>query len=174
MRQRWTKEQKAEFWKAFVWHRDEGCNIREAWRLAYADFRVTGKAAPGLSVFRKWYQMAMRSQQEDANRADLDGQDGSSFAKATEDKLDGQRGNPSGDPRGADGSDPASPEGSAEASGAETDDAAQEVVETAEETPDPDYTRRLELMCRLYRSRSEYNIDSLCDYLLPDLCAEEE
>ena len=135
MRQHWTKEQKAEFWAAFTAHRDEGCNIREAWSRARMDFQAEGKAAPGLQTFANWYRKAMRPQEdadqaapEDAERELSDGSDQS------------------------DGSDPASPEGSAEASGAETDDAAQE---TAEETPDPDYTRRLELMCRLYRSRSE-------------------
>ena len=94
------------------------------------DFQTEGKAAPGLSVFRKWYQMAMRPQRESADQVD------------TVDNVDAVD---------------------------------TEAEETAEETaPDPDYTRRLELMCRLYRSRSEYNIDSLCDYLLPDLCTEEE
>ena len=127
MRQRWTKEQKAEFWAAFTAHRDEGCNIREAWSRARMDFQAEGKAAPGLNTFATWYRRAMRPQED------------------------------------------------AEASGAEDQETAADPEETAEETaPDPDYTRRLELMCRLYRSRSEYNIDSLCDYLLPDLCAEEE
>ncbi len=35
------------------------------------------------------------------------------------------------------------------------------------------YTRRLELMCRLYRTRSENAIDAVCDELLPELFTEE-
>ena len=133
-RQKWTKEQKAEFWKAFIRHRDEGCSIRETWSLAYKDFQAEGKLAPGLQTFANWYRKAMRPQ-EDTDQGNPDQVD-------TVDNVDAVD---------------------------------TEAEETAEETaPDPDYTRRLELMCRLYRSRSEYNIDSLCDYLLPDLCAEEE
>ena len=70
MRQRWTKEQKAEFWKAFTAHRDEGCNIREAWSRARMDFQAEGKAAPGLQTFANWYRKAMRPQEEDADQVD--------------------------------------------------------------------------------------------------------
>jgi len=42
------------------------------------------------------------------------------------------------------------------------------------ETPELDnYTRRLELMCRLYRTRSENACDAVCDELLPELFTEE-
>ena len=69
-RQHWTKEQKAEFWAAFVRHRDEGCNIREAWRRAYADFQAEGKIAPGLRTFGNRYRAAMRPQREDEDQVD--------------------------------------------------------------------------------------------------------
>lgn len=36
-----------------------------------------------------------------------------------------------------------------------------------------DYTRRLELICRLYRTRSENAVDAVCDELLPELFTEE-
>ena len=61
MRQHWTKEQKAEFWAAFTAHRDEGCNIREAYRLAYADLKAQGKEVPGLHTFQNWYHKAMHA-----------------------------------------------------------------------------------------------------------------
>ncbi len=35
-----------------------------------------------------------------------------------------------------------------------------------------DYTRRLELMVRLYRTHSEDARDAICDYLLPELTEE--
>ena len=41
------------------------------------------------------------------------------------------------------------------------------------EAPDPDYTRRLEMMVRLYRTRSEAAVDAVCDRLLPELAEEE-
>ena len=61
MRQHWTQEQKAEFWKAFTAHREEGCNIREAYRLAYADLKAQGKEVPGLHTFQNWYHKAMHA-----------------------------------------------------------------------------------------------------------------
>ena len=42
------------------------------------------------------------------------------------------------------------------------------------ETPElDDYTRRLEMMVRLYRTRSEAAVDAVCDRLLPELAEEE-
>ena len=61
MRQHWTQEQKAEFWAAFTAHRDEGCNIREAYRLACADLKALGKDVPGLHTFQNWYHKAMHA-----------------------------------------------------------------------------------------------------------------
>lgn len=78
-RYHWTEEQKAEFWQAFVRHRDEGCNIREAWQLAYRDFQAEGKIAPGLRTFGNWYRKAMRPQ-ETAEQVDT--VDGSESAES--------------------------------------------------------------------------------------------
>ena len=136
MRQHWTKEQKADFWAAFVRHRDEGCSIKEAWSRAYADFRAEGKLAPGLRTFGNWYRKAMAG--AGANRVD---------AVDTVDEVDGAE-----------------------------DEAAEESTESipsTESTAD-DYTRKLEAMLRLYRRRTEADVDAVCDCLLPDLCAEEE
>ena len=79
--------------------------------------------------------------------ANLDGQDG-------QDRLDGQRGNLSGDPRGAEAD--ADPEGTA-----------------GESSELDDYTHRLEMIVRLYRTRSEAAVDAVCDRLLPELAEEE-
>ncbi|MBO4633115.1 MAG: hypothetical protein J5858_14445 [Lentisphaeria bacterium] len=57
----WTKEQKAEFWAAFVIHRDAGCSKKEAYRLACADIKAIGKAVPGLATFAHWYEKAMHA-----------------------------------------------------------------------------------------------------------------
>lgn len=37
-----------------------------------------------------------------------------------------------------------------------------------------DYTHRLELICKLYRTRSEACCDAICDELLPELLTQEE
>ena len=50
-------------------------------------------------------------------------------------------------------------------------DPAAEPEEAAPELDD--YTRRLEMMVRLYRTRSEAAIDAVCDRLLPELAEEE-
>ena len=45
---------------------------------------------------------------------------------------------------------------------------------TAGESPElDDYTHRLELIVRLYRTRSEAACDAVCDRLLPELAGEE-
>ena len=60
---------------------------------------------------------------------------------------------------------------------AETDEAAENPEDAAGADDavqqDPDYTRRLELICRLYRTRAENAIDAVCDELLPELWTEE-
>ena len=56
--------------------------------------------------------------------------------------------------------------------GAETE--AEPEAEDTTETPElDDYTRRLEMMVRLYRTRSEAAVDAVCDRLLPELAGEE-
>ena len=46
--------------------------------------------------------------------------------------------------------------------------------DTTEAAPElDDYTRRLEMMVRLYRTRSEAAVDAVCDRLLPELAEEE-
>jgi len=49
-----------------------------------------------------------------------------------------------------------------------------EAEEPAEAAPElDDYTRRLEMMVRLYRTHSEAAVDAVCDRLLPELAEEE-
>ena len=72
-----------------------------------------------------------------------------------------------------------------EETAAETEAAAEDIPEEAsdkpkaEEVPDEeaiqppdDYTARLELICRMYRTHSEESRDAICDYLLPELWQE--
>ena len=176
-RQRWTKELKAEFWAAFVRHRDEGCNIREAWQRAYADFRAEGKLAPGLMVFRNWYRAAMRPQK--GNEARLPDQpDGASSANQvdevdTVDEVDGAGTDEAGEAAEVDGANLS--DGSDQSDGSDSADgeAPGEAADAAEPETADDYTRKLEAMLRLYRCRTEADVDAVCDRLLPELAEEE-
>ncbi len=149
----WTKEQKAEFWSAFVIHRDAGCSKKEAYRLACADIKAIGKAVPGLATFAHWYDKAMHAVRGPMDDA-ADGADSADSANNKPNRPDRTYKENAG----------------TEAAERE----AGEAEGTAEESaPDPDYTHRLELMVRLYRTRSEAAVDAVCDRLLPELAGEE-
>ena len=152
----WTREQKQDFWAAFVRHRDEGCSIKEAWSRAYADFRAEGKIAPGLRTFGNWYRKAMAG-------AGLSDESADAANNRTHRTYRTYKENAGTDEAARDAGEVANEE----AEEAEAADAAE--PETAD-----DYVRKLEAMLRLYRRRSEADVDAFCDYLLPDLCAEEE
>ncbi len=58
--------------------------------------------------------------------------------------------------------------------GAETE-AEPEAEDPTEAAPElDDYTRKLEAMLRLYRRRTEADVDAVCDCLLPGLLEEGE
>ena len=132
MKKTWTKEQKKEFWAAFVAHRDAGCNIRESFALAHGDFQRDCKEAPSWNTFANWYRKAMMRP----------------------DEVEEEQ--PAGDAESHE-SDPPAPRRRARKS---------------DRSDRSDYTRRLELMVRLYRTHSEDARDALCDYLLPELNEE--
>ena len=76
-----------------------------------------------------------------------------------------------------DGSDQS--DGSDSAGTEEPSEAAEEAEEDQGEEPEPEddggeYVRTLEDMLRLYRRRTEADVDAVCDRLLPGLLAEEE
>ena len=53
-----------------------------------------------------------------------------------------------------------------------TDEPSEQSPVAEPSVPD-DYTRRLEIVCRMYRTHSEISRDDVCDHLLPDLCIQE-
>ena len=136
-KKKFTDEMKAAFMTAVHGYMAKGWSAGSAYKQIAAEYQQEGKEVPEKSHFYRWLE---REKRESANLDGPDGQDG----------LDGQRGNLSGDPRGADAA--ADPEESAS---------------------DPDYTHRLELIVRLYRTRSEAAVDAVCDRLLPELAEEE-
>ena len=128
-RGKFDEQLKADFFKAFLAHRDEGCRVREAYRKAREDFLNEHKLAPSLATFASWYNKAVRQERsENAGK-------------------------------------PAAPE-KEQGTGSLPSEASTE--------PAADYTGRLEMIVRLYRTRSEGAVDALCDYLLPELAGETE
>ena len=139
-RGKFDEELKADFFKAFLAHRDEGCRVREAYRKAREDFLNAHKLAPSLATFTNWYNAAMGRKKRAENAG----------TPAVPEKEERGEGLPS------------------EAS------AAEGPTEPAAAVGETDYTARLEMIVRLYRTRSEGAIDALCDYLLPELAGETE
>ena len=149
-RKKFTDEQKAAFLALVHEYMDKCWSAGSAYKQVAAEYQQEGKEVPEKNTCYNWLAREKRESggegADAANRANLDGPDG-------QDGLDGQRGNLSGDPRGADAD--ADPEG------------------TAGETPElDDYTHRLEMIVRLYRTRSEAAVDAVCDRLLPELTEE--
>jgi len=66
------------------------------------------------------------------------------------------------------------PGGSGRADPPSQDPGEEEAEEQEAAGSGDDYTHRLELMVRLYRTRSEEACDAVCDRLLPELLAGEE
>jgi len=63
---------------------------------------------------------------------------------------------------------------SVETEAPETDPEAEAEDQAEDPEAAADYTYRLELMVRLYRRKSERDVDAVCDRLLPELATEEE
>ena len=139
-RGKFDEQLKADFFKAFLAHRDEGCRVREAYRKAREDFLNAHKLAPSLATFTSWYNASMGRTKHTENAG----------KPAAPEKEQGTGSLPS------------------EAS------AAEGPTEPAAAVGETDYTARLEMIVRLYRTRSEGAVDALCDYLLPELAGETE
>ena len=152
-KKKFTDEMKAAFMTAVHGYMAKGWSAGSAYKQVAAEYQQEGKDVPEKSHFYRWLE---REKRESAN---LDGPDGQV-------RLVGRRGNRSGDPRGTDveNAEPIGP-GEPEPEGPEGQPG---------ETPElDDYTSRLEMMVRLYRTRSEAAVDAVCDRLLPELAEEE-
>ena len=147
-RKKFTDEMKAAFMTAVHGYMAKGWSAGSAYKQVAAEYQQEGKAVPEKNTLYYWMMLEKR---ESANLDGPDGQVG----------LVGRRGNRSEDPRGTD------------VENAETE-AEPEAEDTTEAAPElDDYTRRLEMMVRLYRTRSEAAVDAVCDRLLPELAEEE-
>lgn len=162
-KKKFTDEQKAEVLKKAEPYLISGWNLKSIYRQLEAEYQSEGKE---LISWWSFYPLATQLRLEleaegkisaNANRVDLvdtvDEVDGAVTEAAGEAaEVDGANLSDGSDQ--SDGSDSADGEAPSEAAG--------------------DYVRKLEAVVRLYRRRTEADVDAVCDCLLPDLCAEEE
>ena len=143
-----SNEEKTAVMTAMQAYLNQGWTLNSAYNQVKADFLSEEKTRPAEMTVRRWFA---------ETRTETDGY-GLERIGTENAGADGA----ARDPEEADAETDEAAENPKEAAGA--DDAVQQ---------DPDYTRRLELMCRLYRTRSENACDAVCDELLPELFTEE-
>lgn len=154
---RFNAESKQAFFDAFLTYRNAGETFVGAYSRACADFTAAHRLAPNLCTFRKWYKDAMNGKQANPEEAAETAPEAEETAAETEAAEEAAEEIPE--------------EGSAEPEAEEVPDEVLAQDEEAAQPPD-DYTARLEMICRMYRTHSEESRDAICDYLLPDLCKE--
>lgn len=152
---KYSKEAKQAFFDAFLTYRNAGETFVGAYSRARADFNAAHRLAPNLWTFRKWYSAAMNGKKD----------------QQTEEAAETAPEETAAETETAEAAEEIPEEGSAEPEAEEVPD---EVLAQDEEAAQPadDYTARLEMVCRMYRTHSEESRDAICDYLLPDLCKE--
>ena len=143
-RKKFTDEQKAAFMTAVHGYMDKGWSAGSAYKQVAAEYQQEGKEVPEKSHFYRWLAREKRES----------GGEGADAANRPTD--------PAAEPEEAEAADLS--DGSDQSDGSDG---------AGTEAPDPDYTRRLEMMVRLYRTRSEAAVDAVCDRLLPELAEEE-
>ena len=145
---KYTDELKQEVLKAAEPYLIQGWNLRTIHKQLEAEYQNEGKEMISWwSFYPLAKAMLEELKAEGKISADTDGPDG-------QDGLDGR------------------------AESEEPSEAAEAPDEAAEEPEAEDdggeYVRTLEDMLRLYRRRTEADVDAVCDRLLPGLLAEEE
>ena len=144
-----SNEEKTAVMTAMQAYLEQGWTLNSAYKQVKADFLSEEKTIPAEMTVRRWCKQAGWTGNGDRElvRMNTERTEGTEAAETDEAARD---------PEEAD---------------AETDEAA----ENPEDIPGPraDYTRRLELVVRLYRTRTEDTVDAVCDELLPELIEEE-
>ena len=143
---KFNEEAKQAFFDAFLKYRAAGETFVVAYHNARNDFTAAHRLAPNLWTFRKWYKEKVNGKEAEAAE--------SAFKAVPDEDED---------------------ESSNVATSAEEEEIPEEVPEEEADAAmsADDYTRRLELICRMYRTHSEESRDAICDYLLPELWKEE-
>ena len=147
-----TTEEQTAAMTAIKPYLEQGWTFYSAYRQVAADYQLEGKTIPAEVTMRRW-----------CKKAGWTGNGDRELVRMNTERTEGTEGTE------AAGTDEAARD--PEEADAETDEAA----ENPEDIPGPraDYTRRLELVVRLYRTRTEDTVDAVCDELLPELIEEE-
>ena len=154
---RLTEDQKRVFVDTYLRYRADGSFSRyAAFKAAKMELTAAHRLVPSWSTFQKWLREGEQAAAQDSADAEAPGADQDGAADQVETEA------PETDPEAEAEDQAEDPEAGGE------DPEAAEFAEAAE-----DYTRRLELIVRLYRTHSEEARDALCDYLLPNLFAAE-
>lgn len=148
---------KQAFFDAFLTYRNAGETFVGAYSRASADFNAAHRLAPNLWTFRKWYRAAMTGKKD----------------QQTEEAAETAPEETAAETETAEAAEEIQEEGSNEPEAEEVPDEVLAQDEEAIQPPD-DYTARLEMICRMYRTHSEESRDAICDYLLPELWRDEE
>ena len=144
-RKKFTDEQKAAFMTAVHEYMDKGWSAGSAYKQVAAEYQQEGKEVPEQATFYRWLA-------RDKRESGGEGADAANRPTCPTSPT----GPTYAKPTGPGEPEPEGPEG------------------PPGETPElDDYTRRLEMMVRLYRTRSEAAVDAVCDRLLPELAEEE-
>lgn len=151
-----SNEEKTAVMTAMQAYLEQGWTLNSAYNQVKADFQSEEKTIPSEMTVRRWCTQAGWTGAR-GTRTGTDGYEEVRIGTEAAGTDEAAR-----DPEEADAETDEAAENPEEAAGA--DDAVQQ---------DTDYTRRLELMCRLYRTRSENACDAICDKLLPELFTEE-
>ena len=149
---KYTDELKQEVLKKAEPYLIQGWNLRSIHRQLEAEYQNEGKE---MISWWSFYPLAK--------------------AMLEELKAEGKIGDANADQNGGNGENG----GNGDAGTEEPDEAAEEAEEDQGEEPEAEddggeYVRTLEDMLRLYRRRTEADVDAVCDRLLPGLLAEEE
>ena len=161
VKSKYTDELKQEVLKAAEPYLIQGWNLRTIHKQLEAEYQAEGKEMISWwSFYPLAKAMLEELKAEGKISADTDGPDGSASAEATAGQADAGTEEPS-------------------EAAEEPDEADEEAEEDQGEDPETEddggeYVRTLEDMLRLYRRRTEADVDAVCDRLLPGLLAEEE
>ena len=162
VKSKYTDELKQEVLKAAEPYLIQGWNLRTIHKQLEAEYQNEGKE---MISWWSFYPLA-KAMLEELKAEGKISADGANTANLS-DKSDQ-----------SDGSDSAESEEPSKAA-EEPDEAAEEAEEDQGEDPETEddggeYVRTLEDMLRLYRRRTEADVDAVCDRLLPGLLADEE
>lgn len=145
-RKKFTDEMKAVFMAAVHGYMGKGWSAGSAYKQVAAEYQQEGKDVPEKSHFYRWLEREKRES----------GGEGADAANRPTCPTS-PTGPTDAEPIGPGEPEPEGPEGQPGVS------------------PDlDDYVRKLEAMLRLYRRRTEADVDAVCDCLLPDLFPAEE